>query len=158
VTTKLQLRRRVAAGSGAGVLAIAVSLAIAGQQSSAPVAAAPVPTLAGEMTPPVLTPSEQQALPVTTGKPVPGVAKGKPLWDGCETDLLKVLQKNEPSRQLAEAEVDCHEGYAVARTDAATVLFRYSEQTGAWRAISDGNSPGCAAAPAAVRKQLQGCS
>lgn len=162
----MTLRRTAAVGAvGAGVLAIAIPVTLAARQQSAapaPAAAAPAAT---EMTPPDLTPSEHQALPKSSGTPVPGVVKGMPNRPGCPVeaaDLLLALQHSKISQQLPATrhltDVDCSATYAIARTETATVIFRYSETTDSWRAISGGPSESCAKVPEAVRPQLKGCT
>jgi hypothetical protein len=166
-------RRRVGAvvAVAAGVLAIAVPITVAGRQrpapSPGPAPALAAPAVAPELTPPVLTPREQQALPVSTGTPVPGEVKGMPGLTGCPVDapeLLAALRDSKISARLAETrrltDVDCYASYALARTDpeAATVLFHYSDTTASWRAISGGKSEDCAKVPEAVRTHLRGCS
>jgi hypothetical protein len=80
--------------------------------------------------------------------------------------LLDALRGSALYRQLAAprelADVDCYATYAAASTEPdaagrATVIFRYTEMTDSWRAVSGGRSAACEGVPKAVRLHLEHC-
>lgn len=161
-------RLAVAVTLPAAVLAIGIPVLLADRYSSdAPTAAAgpaasPLPAT-GEMVPPSLPSGAERPEAASTGTPDPNVIKGMPGRDGCPADaprLRQALRDHAVDRRLADQElrdIECYSTYAVARTEPATVVFRYTVMTDSWRVVEVGTAGVCDGLPQLVRKHLQRC-
>lgn len=145
----MPLRRFAAVATVAGaVLAIAIPVTLAARQRDAAPTAAETATFS-ELPSPAATPDLVKGMPNPTGCPVDA------------PELLEALQSSGISQHLPATrrltDVDCYETWALARTETATVIFRYTETTDSWQAISGGTSESCAKLPEKVRTHLNGC-
>ena len=153
------------------VLAVGVPVVLVNWPSAA------VPPIAGTVAAPDVQPPAVPSLPPTrtpasTG-PTPAqllAPKGMPDEDGCPVSaarLMTALLSSDVYDRVAPTEdlsdLECYGTYALGRTapvnaDPVVVVFRYSETTDSWQALSAGTSGYCdRVVPAAVRVHLERC-